>query len=173
LCPAQLQQQLQLRKTTTIMQDAHRSALGGSRSRQSIASKSVTRKLATAAADQPVHREDYVPFEGSVSSNHSGYNDNLLYFQEYDNPRNISTVSPVDPFSTIMINTSLATAPKRYPMRDGIGGELGEIHVSLNACLKVERLERAAVLVRRLAKIYPAASTELLSVHNQYLRSLV
>lgn len=52
--------------------------------------------------------------------------------------------------------------------------DVGEIHNTLEACLRVDRFERAAALVRRLAQaVYTPDAPELLSVHNRYLSALV
>jgi len=126
------------------------------------------RNLATAAvAEQDLLSGGYIPFENlppayAVENSHA----NWL------NPGDLSSLRPWDPSSTIVINRS-AAVERRYNVRKGSGGDLAEIHLTLDACLRVERLERAATLVRRLATIYDAESKGLLDCHNQYIRASV
>lgn len=54
-----------------------------------------------------------------------------------------------------------------------MGGEIYEIHETLQACLQVGRLERAAATLRRLSTIYRLDAPELIKTHNDYLASLI
>ena len=55
---------------------------------------------------------------------------------------------------------------------DGITGNIGEIHQTLQACLEVGRLERAATLVQRLNTLYKPDAPGLIAAHNEYLCAL-
>ncbi|KAI9772458.1 MAG: DNA-directed RNA polymerase [Geoglossum simile] len=161
LCPAQMRLRSHTRVTSGSSRsrriELNRETLAGGR-----------RNLATAAiAEQDPPSGGYVPFENlppayAVENSHA----NWL------NPGDLSSLRPWDPSSTIVINRSVAVE-RRYNLRKGSGGDLAEIHLTLDACLKVERLERAATLVRRLAAIYDAESKDLLDSHNQYIRASV
>ncbi|KAI9787243.1 MAG: DNA-directed RNA polymerase [Geoglossum umbratile] len=160
LCPAQMR--FSSTRATSV----------GSRSRKIELNRETSvhgrRNLATAAVAEhcPLSGE-YVPFENlppayAVESSHANW----------PSPRDLSSLRPLDLSSTIVINKSVAVE-RRYNVRNGSGGDLAEIHLTLDACLRVERLERAATLVRRLAAIYDAESKELLDSHNQYIRASV
>ncbi|MCJ1415956.1 DNA-directed RNA polymerase [Xylographa parallela] len=68
----------------------------------------------------------------------------------------------------------MRSAPRKFRVtNDGIGGELSEIHQTLQACLRVGRFERAAATVRRLTAIYKLDAPELINAHNDYLASAI
>ena len=80
-----------------------------------------------------------------------------------------------DQISPIIINNSLATPAHRFKTSTitGIGGEASEIHLTLEVCLKVGKLDRASMLIRRLNDIYPVGSEQLQQAHLVYLEALV
>ena len=53
---------------------------------------------------------------------------------------------------------------------NGFSGDVAEIHSTLDACLRVGNMPRAAALLQRLGKIYTPETPDLLQAHNQYLR---
>ncbi|KAH0545507.1 hypothetical protein FGG08_000335 [Glutinoglossum americanum] len=159
LCPAQMRYRSYARLVSA-----------GPRSRRSESNRDLSvcckRSLATAAVAEfsPLPGE-YIPFEGlppAYATKSSQAN--------WLSPRSLSSLRPFDPSSTIVINRSVAVE-RRFQARNGSGGDLAEIKLTLNACLRVDRLERAATLVRRLASIYTPDSEELLDSHNQYIRA--
>ncbi|KAH0562464.1 hypothetical protein GP486_002846 [Trichoglossum hirsutum] len=161
LCPAQMRYRSQVR-ATSIDSRSRRSQL----SRETQASG--RRNLATtAAAEYSPLSGEYVPFEGLPPAYATG-NDQANWLS----PGDLSSLRPFDPSSAIIINKSLAVT-RRFQARNGSGGDLDEIQLTLDACLRVDRLERAAILVRRLASIYTPDSKELLDSHNKYIRASV
>ena len=123
-----------------------------------------------AVADYADIVEDYVPFD------HIG----LPYPQQTSSPYPWmptgvrSELPSFNPSSPLVIHDSLRQTPRKFRDNgDGIGGELAEIHQTLEACLQVGRLERAAVTLRRLTTIYKLDASELIQAHNNYLASLI
>jgi DNA-directed RNA polymerase, mitochondrial len=161
LCPAQMRYRSHARaasiaSTSRRNESNRRISTGG---RRSIATAAVT--------EYSPPLGEYVPFEGlppTYATESSQTN--------WLGPGSLSSLRPFDPSSTIVINKSLAVA-RRFQARNGSGGDPAEIQLTLDACLRVDRLERAATLVRRLASIYTPDSKELLDSHNQYIRASV
>ncbi|KAF2020103.1 DNA-directed RNA polymerase mitochondrial precursor [Aaosphaeria arxii CBS 175.79] len=52
------------------------------------------------------------------------------------------------------------------------GGNAIELHQNLYACLKVGRMDRAAIILQRLVTIYDALAPELIDAHNIYLKTM-
>ena len=126
------------------------------------------RTLASAAAPiYPLQHDDFVPWERPPSSSYERpYN--------VDDGHSITALRPFDPgTSPVIIKDSLVTHPQKFRAnKEGISGNVNEIHQTLHACLQVGRLERAAVLVRRLNDIYRHDAPGLLAAHNDYLSEL-
>ena len=80
-----------------------------------------------------------------------------------------------DPSSLLQLDYSTYEANKRYrgTQPGSFGGNLTEMHAMLDACLKVSRLERAAVIIRRLENIYHGNSHEWRALHHEYIRTLL
>ena len=86
----------------------------------------------------------------------------------------LSNLRPFDSLSPVFLGGSLETAPQRYRIgRAGIGGDLSEILSLFDACLQVGRMDRAGVILKRIAKLGAVDSEQLLALHNQYLRGAV
>lgn len=176
LCPAVYrevsQRQQDVRKTSTIAPACSTRDPRQSYLRLTTASTGETpstlRGLASAAAiGFQVAQDDFIPFEGSRTT--FGSPSTCSPFSE---PESISTLRGFDPSSTIVINDSLSSAPRKFRSVNAISGEIAEIQQTLHACLQVGRFERAAALMRRLNKIFKPEEPELLSYHNNYLREL-
>ena len=129
------------------------------------------RRLASAAAapvtyDYEQHQDEFIPFEGvppgirPLGSADSGH------FSFFPLPGFAPDVSPL-----ILKNTPITEAGK-FRMKNAVSGNLNEIHQTLYACLQVGRLERAAVLVRRLNEIYKPDAPGLITAHNDYMREM-
>ncbi|KAI9679312.1 MAG: DNA-directed RNA polymerase [Caeruleum heppii] len=126
------------------------------------------RPLATATAEHVLPYEEYVPFEGPAAHDAAAT-------QQWPPPRNtpdLSTLKNFDPTMPLVINSTLATAPRRLRAPDYSSQSIAELHLTLEACLKVGRLERAAALVRRCGMVYTSTAPALLVAHNAYLRAL-
>jgi len=171
LCPAQLRYENQTRKTSTVIPPSTPTSKGTAARRYAHLRRASGRRcLASAAvAERRTTLDDYIPFEHGPFSPHSVPTPQAQWLHE----RNRSDLRDFDPSSPMIINDSLATAPRRFKGRNGLPGDLAEIHLTLDACLKVGNLQRAAALVQRLARIYTPESPELLDAHNQYVRANV
>ena len=124
-----------------------------------------------AVADYANNNDEYIPFD-QVGLSHpppssSGY--------PWASSRGLTDLPTFDPTSPLVIHDSLRPAPRKFRdhSSDGTGGEIHEIHQTLDACLQVGRLERAAATLRRLSLIYRLDAPELIKTHNGYLASLI
>lgn len=142
--------------TKTLAQDSKRT-------RRGLAS------AVTASYDPP--QDQYVPFEAlDIKPPTKGDFDRRWL------PPVTSPVTPsFDPDSALVINDDLTTRPQRFRAlhANAISGEVAEIRQTVRACVQVDRLERAATLMRRLNEIYKPSASELIAAHNEYLRELV
>ncbi|OAG17730.1 DNA-directed RNA polymerase mitochondrial precursor [Alternaria alternata] len=77
-----------------------------------------------------------------------------------------------DPQNPLVVRDSLTALPALRP-RDGLVGDLVELHQNLYACLRVGRLDRAAIIIDRLATVYNKDAPELIDAHNAYLQTLL
>lgn len=84
----------------------------------------------------------------------------------------ITPAFDLDSSPLILEEDTLVTQPEKFRARNAISGDLNEIHQTLHACLQVGRLERAAVLIRRLNTIYKSNAPGLLAAHNDYIRDV-
>jgi len=94
---------------------------------------------------------------------------------QYGNPGRDSALKPFGQEPLLILDGSLATLPQRHRIRkrDGIGGDLQEISSIFTACLQVGRIERAGVILKRIAKIDTMTPEQMLKYHNEYLRFAV
>jgi len=126
------------------------------------------RSLASAATaiDYAPQYDSYIPWDKSRTETYN-------YQPDFTDP-SIGVHPRYEPDSPpIIIKDSLSTHPKKFrTSKDAISGDTNEIHQTLHACLQVGRLERAAVLVRRLNQIYRPDEEGLLIAHNEYVSEL-
>lgn len=83
------------------------------------------------------------------------------------------SIPDFDPRRLTIINEALTSQPPKLRTVNAISGEVSDIIQTMHACVQVGRLERAALMMRRLNNIYKPDTSELLAVHNEYLRELV
>ncbi|KAL3427294.1 DNA-directed RNA mitochondrial polymerase [Phlyctema vagabunda] len=83
----------------------------------------------------------------------------------------MSSLRHFDPTKTVMLGDSLSAAPVRHRQVNGLGGATDEMLAILDACMHVGRIERAGVILKRLAKLGALDADDLLECHNRYLRS--
>lgn len=129
-------------------------------------SKRIRRGLASAVtASYDTSQDHYIPFEAlDISSRTQA---------DFDR-RWLPPVTPAfDPDSALIINDSVTTKPPRFRAVNAISGEVEEIRQTIRACIQVDRLGRAATLMRRLNEIYKPDAPELVAAHNDFLRELV
>ena len=166
LCPALHNDFLRRQKVRRTATSVDRRALpvtpitAGNRSRE--------RGFAYAASAEP-SQDDYVPWD--VPSNSP--QNNLRGDFPWNSQRPFSGLPQFDPTTTLVIPDSLKLAPRTFRYIDGIGGDIGDIHRILQACLQLGQLDRAAATVRRLNDIYKPDSLELIEAHNAYFAGIL
>lgn len=123
--------------------------------------------------------EDFIPFESEQPS------EDFIPLVKGQPSENSTSLVKEPPFlgspheslverpKPLILDTSCITSAAAFRTHDGISGDLNEIHQTLRACLQVGRLERAAVLVRRLNLLYKPSAPALLVAHTEYMRELV
>lgn len=86
-----------------------------------------------------------------------------------------SHLRELDPMRTVRLEGSLSHAPQRYRSgrKIGIGGDFTEIQSVFEACLQIGRIERAGIILKRIAGIQQMYPEDLLALHNRYLRAAV
>lgn len=109
--------------------------------------------------------DDHIPFE-NPSQQHPSDAFQLPWLAA----TKAATHQPFDLDQPLVIKDSMTTKSTRFRSFDAITGELGDIVLTMKACLHVGRFERAAALMRRLNAIYKPDSPALLAAHNDYIR---
>lgn len=71
----------------------------------------------------------------------------------------------------IMLTDLLATAPERMRMKNGISGEPLDILATLEACLKMGRIDRAALIIERSSDFLKLSADEAGRLHTEFLRA--
>ncbi|KAI1168294.1 DNA-directed RNA polymerase [Nemania serpens] len=125
------------------------------------------RPLAT-AVDDPLLLDD-IPFADRLSSHHippHGY-------VQQPPPLPLYHLRAFDPTTTLHVKV-----PDRPPRRSrlttqGIPGGIDEMMSVFDACLDVDKLERAALVLERLSAREDLPYTELIVLHNRYLRAVI
>jgi DNA-directed RNA polymerase len=86
-----------------------------------------------------------------------------------------SHLRDLDPMRTVRLDGSLSFAPQRYRSgtKLGVGGDYNEISSVFDACLQVGRIERAGLILKKMATIQQLYSEDLIALHNRYLRAAV
>ena len=126
------------------------------------------RGFAFAASAEPIPQDDYLPWD--TSSRFSNTNAGKTF--SWPSERTTSELPYFNPATPLIIPDSLQLAPRNFRFIDGIGGDVGDIHRVLQACLQLGQLDRASATVRRLNDIYKPDSLELVEAHNAYLSSM-
>ncbi len=161
LCPAYVQSQRSSRRHVTIETASHKAALRKRRGSRDGAHFSPRRSLATAVDYRPI---DDIPFESIGQPLIPAYDpsgnrgDSLSYLKQWN------------PSKPVILKESSSLVPHRHRTVQAVGGELHEILSVLDACLQVGRIERAGVIIRRIASLRALNSEEMLRLHNQYLK---
>jgi DNA-directed RNA polymerase len=122
------------------------------------------RNLATALEE---HRfRDDVPFEGLPS-------DLVSRYRTQDSQPPVYALRPFDAQTPLVLGQ-----PKPYPPRlrinnFGIPGDLDEMLSLFQACVQVNRLDRAALVLKRFEKLQTLEPHQAMELHNQYLEGRV
>ncbi|RDL30715.1 uncharacterized protein BP5553_10060 [Venustampulla echinocandica] len=132
------------------------------RNSSSAAAAPPRRTMATAVDNMPL---DDIPFEGlgiyRQPSSHSYIGINGL--------SNLGYTNHLDPYENGLANSEQRIRANK----SGISGDISEVLSVYYACLQVGRLERAAVILRRVLQKVEADTDEIVALHNQYLRASV
>ena len=113
-------------------------------------------------------QDDFVPFE-----NMQRYHQPVPIARRPWLEQSSMSIPDFDPRHLMIINEALTSQPPKLRSVNAISGEVSDIIQTMHACVQVGRLERAALMMRRLNNIYKPDTSELLAVHNEYLRELV
>lgn len=169
LCPALYSQKPPCRPSSTLTPlhpIKHKRPVLQDFKRSEPTSQSNARRLASAAAfDFVSSADEYIPFENPPRQHVPD-----AFQLPWLATNKAATHQPFDLDQPLVIKDSLTTRPPRFRSFDAITGELGDLVMTMKACLHVGRFERAAALMRRLNGIYKSDSPALLAAHNDYIR---
>ena len=89
----------------------------------------------------------------------------------------LSSLQPIDISNILMIDTTVALPPDRVRTNVRLGveihGDSSEVETTLDACLQVQRWDRAFALLKQLVHIYRPGSPDLLPAYNRCLEAMV
>nr|CDP31481.1 Putative mitochondrial precursor of DNA-directed RNA polymerase [Podospora anserina S mat+] len=80
---------------------------------------------------------------------------------------------PIDVTNTVQVPDDLPRPPRGRMNQSGIPGDHAELLSMFDACIKVGRLERAAMVARRLEELGGLSVLEMLQIHHAYLRARI
>ncbi|KAJ9138459.1 DNA-directed RNA polymerase [Pleurostoma richardsiae] len=124
------------------------------------------RQLATALGDYDYKSIEDLPFEGLPGSAHHAYSNPHAVPKFYD-------LRPFDPSSPLVIPEPAEQLARQRINPNGVPGDIEEMVPVFNACLQVGKLERAALILKRLGRMNILAPMELITMHNRYLEAAV
>ncbi|KAI0910103.1 DNA-directed RNA polymerase [Ustulina deusta] len=124
------------------------------------------RLLATAVGDS-MHQDD-VPFADRLHS-HSMPNS----YMQSPSALPLYHLQAFDPAMTLHIRIQDDATPRSRLSPNGIPGGVDEMVSVFDACLDVNKLERAALVLERFGSHGGLPYTELIALHNQYLRACI
>ncbi len=169
LCPAQFRYDSQIRKTSTATASSTPTPKEAVRRRYvDLRGQPSKRYLASAAGagSRRIVPNDYIPFEQAPLPPPSKPPQRGPWLRDHS----ISDLRDFSSSNPLIINNSLATAPKKFRAHKGIPGDLEEIHLTLIACLRTGNIERGGILLQRMSRIYTPDSPELIEAHAEYMR---
>jgi DNA-directed RNA polymerase len=89
-------------------------------------------------------------------------------------PPGLSEISQWDPKSPLVVREAISdAAPALRSNGYANGGDPVELHQNLYACLRVGRVDRANMILKRLATIYLPWAPEMVDAHNVFLQTLL
>lgn len=90
----------------------------------------------------------------------------------FQTPNNYYDIRAFDPTSPLMVPQPTAPPPSASKLNNhGIPGEIEDMLPVFDACIRVGKLERAALVLKRLNVIGIVPTEERIVLHNQYLRA--
>ncbi|KAF2024568.1 DNA/RNA polymerase [Setomelanomma holmii] len=155
LCPAQLRRTGNLSAISSHVHDSKRPR------RTSLSPRHETRSLATTAELQPTPSPS--PFHGFMHA----------WSSQTQSP-DLARLSPWNSSNPLILSESPTPARRIQGHRKafGIAGDAVELHQNLYACLRVGRLDRASIILSRLADLFEPTAPELVDAHNIYLQTM-
>ncbi|CRK16155.1 hypothetical protein BN1723_002312 [Verticillium longisporum] len=76
-----------------------------------------------------------------------------------------------DPSSPLRVQEATAPIPRARTSLTGVPGDVDEMIAIFDACLRVDNLERAGLVLKRLSAVEGVPSQELMILGNQFLRA--
>ncbi|KAK4125647.1 DNA/RNA polymerase [Parathielavia appendiculata] len=124
------------------------------------------RNLATALEEHRPFGDD-VPFQGLPSHMASPY-------QAQESQPPLHALRPFNAYDDPLILGEQKAYPPRLRINQlGIPGDLDEMLSLFQACVQVNRLDRAALVLKRFEKLQTLESHQAMELHNQYLQGRV
>ena len=117
------------------------------------------RSLATALGDYGL------PGQGIERPNYP------LYPQQ--RPPRLWDLRPLDVSAPLMVRDPPPAPPRLKVNRHGIPGDIDEMLAVLEACLQVGKLDRVALVLKRLGKGLSTSNVDMPDLHNRYLQASV
>ncbi len=121
------------------------------------------RSLATALSDYGLR--DDMSVDGIPKSSYAMYSSPT-------SPR-LWELRPFDTSSPLVVGAPGLPLPRERINRSGIPGDIDEMLSILDACLHIGKLDRAGMVLKRLAKHSIVAGVDLMDLHNRFLRASV
>ncbi|GAP86384.1 putative DNA-dependent RNA polymerase [Rosellinia necatrix] len=123
------------------------------------ASLATHRSLAT-AVDDPI-RQDNMPFADHLHSHYAQPSSSLPLYH----------LRAFDPTTTLQVKLQDEVLPRSRLTQQGIPGGFDEMISVFDACLDVNKLERAGLVLERFGAKEGLPYADLIVLHNQYLRA--
>ncbi|KAI1735767.1 DNA-directed RNA polymerase [Xylaria scruposa] len=123
------------------------------------------RPLATAVND-PI-RQDDISFTDHLYSRRIPSNDHA----QPPSPLPLYHLRTFDPATTLQLKITDDVFPRTRLTQQGIPGGVDEMMSVFDACLDVNKLERAAIVLERFGAMEGLPYADLITLHNQYLRA--
>ncbi|KAI1113439.1 DNA-directed RNA polymerase [Nemania sp. NC0429] len=127
------------------------------------------RPLAT-AVDDPLLQDD-VPFADRLRSRHNTPPHG--YVQQQPSPPPLYHLRAFDPAMTLHVRVQEIPTLRARATAQGIPGGLDEMMSVFDACLDVNKLERAALVLERCNAREDLPYADLIALHNRYLRAAI
>ncbi|KAI0453122.1 DNA-directed RNA polymerase [Xylaria acuta] len=125
----------------------------------------IQRPLATAVDDSM--RQDDIPFIDRLYSHHIPSSSHV----QPPSPLPLYHLRAFDPATTLQLKIKDNALPRSRLSQQGIPGGVDEMMSVFDACLDVNKLERAALVLERFGTMEGLAYVDLIALHNQYLRA--
>ncbi|KAI8629571.1 DNA-dependent RNA polymerase [Xylariaceae sp. FL1651] len=122
------------------------------------------RPLATAVDDSI--RQDDIPFDHLHSHTSNS-------FVQPSSPLPLYHLRAFDPTTTLQVRDKDDFFPRSRLTPQGIPGGVEEMLSVFDACLDVNKLERAALVLERFGDMGALPHADLIALHNQYLRAAI